>query len=265
MTPNPYAKTPHPENNPLMPFTVIGDPNLETSLEIVKAFIDGGAHALELGFPFSDPSADGPTIQAADVRALKNNLSTEKIFDFITKSRALTDIPIGLLTYYNPVFKHGVDEFYQKAAEAGLTSILIADLPPEEAGDALNAGKKHGIQQIFIVSEHTTAERLKIILEHASGFLYVVSQPGVTGARQEVADTTVDTLKKLRTQTDLPLYVGFGISEAAHVQTVIEAGANCAIVGSALVKTIEANLNTHDQIPEMIRAQIKILTQKESL
>ncbi|MDP2625163.1 MAG: tryptophan synthase subunit alpha [Candidatus Peregrinibacteria bacterium] len=245
--------------SPLMPFTVIGDPSFKTSLKIVKTFAESGAYAIELGFPFSDPTADGPTIQAADNRALKAGITPKSVIEFIKESRKFTNLPIGLLAYYNPILQYGVEKFYREAAKAGLTSILITDLPPEEASEACQYAKHHGLHQIFVVSSLTTPKRLKIILKNASGFLYVVSKPGVTGTKTDLANETIQTIKRLKKQTQLPLYVGFGISESKHVREVVKAGADCAIVGSALVKMIEENLKTQSRIPEIMEKKIRKL------
>jgi len=168
-----------------MPFTVLGDPDYKTSLKIIKQFIDNGADFLELGIPFSDPPADGPVIQLADQRAIKSGMNTDKAFSLIQEVRRHTDIPIGLLVYYNLVFKYGVKKFYTAAARAGVNSILIADLPLEEYEPASKAARASKIDPIFMVSELTTETRLKKILKYARGFLYLVSYLGVTGSQKK--------------------------------------------------------------------------------
>lgn len=245
---------------PVMPFTVIGDPDLKTSLEIVRTFAESGAHSIELGFPFSDPAADGPTIQAADTRALNAGVTTSNVLTFLKNCRTFTDKPIGLLSYYNPILQYGVERFYKEAARAGLTSLLIADLPLEESKESLIYAKRYGINPIFIVSALTSPQRLKQILLHASGFLYVVSKPGITGIQKTIDPETLATLRHLKKQTSLPLHVGFGISTSEHVKAVLKAGADCAIVGSALVKTIENNLKTPSKMLKTIQSQMQALT-----
>lgn len=231
-----------------VPFVVAGDPDFETSLEIVKTLVENGADALEIGFAFSDPIADGPTVQDADLRALNSGMTTDKGFEFVKRIREFTSIPIGLLVYYNLIYKRGIDLFYKQASENGVNAILSADLPPEEAYDAVKAAKKYGVDQIFLAAQTTTNQRLKTISKFSSGFTYLVSVMGVTGARSEVKNSTVDLIKRVRDHNDLPLMVGFGISKPSHVNEVIEAGAEGAIVGSAMIDIIAQNLNNKEKM-----------------
>lgn len=231
-----------------VPFVVAGDPDFETSLEIVKTLVENGADALEIGFAFSDPIADGPTVQDADLRALNSGMTTDKGFVFVKRIREFTSIPIGLLVYYNLIYKRGIDLFYKQASENGVNAILSADLPPEEASDAVKAAKKYGVDQIFLAAQTTTNQRLKTISKFSSGFTYLVSVMGVTGARSEVKNSTVDLIKRVRDHNDLPLMVGFGISKPSHVNEVIEAGAEGAIVGSAMIDIIAQNLNNKEKM-----------------
>jgi tryptophan synthase alpha chain len=230
-----------------IPFTVAGDPDFETSLEIVKKFVDSGADALEIGFPFSDPVADGPSVQSADIRSLNSGMSTERCFEFIREIRRFTSIPIGVLVYYNLIYKMGLEEFYKKAMESGVNGILAADLPPEEAADAVAIAKKNNIDQIFMVAQTTSNERIIEIVEMCSGFLYVVAVMGVTGARSDIKKSTVDLIKRVKTHTNLPLAVGFGISKPEHVKDVIQAGSNGAIVASAIIDIITKNIRDMDK------------------
>ncbi|HAG50363.1 MAG TPA: tryptophan synthase subunit alpha [Deltaproteobacteria bacterium] len=239
----------------LIPFTVVGDPDYGTSLELVKAMIDGGADILELGAAFSDPIADGTTIQAADARVLSNSIHIDDFFSFIADIRAYSmTIPIGALIYANLIYQRGIDAFYQKAKEAGLDSVLVADLPIEEAKPFIRAAKKSRLQSVFIVSPLTDDTRLPAILKQTTGFVYVVARLGVTGAQEEMQGATISLVKRLRAKTDLPLCVGFGISTPEHVRAVCSAGADGAIVGSAIVKRIEQSLSTKGAIPQMVRA-----------
>lgn len=225
-----------------IPFIVAGDPDFETSLCIVKSMVDGGADALEIGFPFSDPIADGPTVQAADTRALNCGMNTDKGFEFVRRIREFTRIPIGLLVYYNLIYKMGLNEFYRKASENGVTGVLAADLPPEESNAAVKAAKDNDINQIFLAAQTTNNERLEKIVELCSGFLYIVPIMGVTGARSQLKIGTVELVERMRSHTQLPICVGFGISKPEHVREVIAAGADGAIVGSALIDVIADNL-----------------------
>jgi tryptophan synthase alpha chain len=235
-----------------VPFVVAGDPDFDTSLAIVKELVKNGADALEIGFAFSDPIADGPTVQEANLRALNSGINIDKNFEFIKKIREFTSIPVGILIYYNLIYQKGIDLFYQQASENGINSILSADLPPEEASEVIKVAKNYGVNQIFLAAQTTTNERLKVISEFSSGFTYLVSVMGVTGARNEVKNSTVDLIKRLRKHNDLPLLVGFGISHPNHVKEVIEAGAEGAIVGSALIEIISQNLNDKERMLQKI-------------
>lgn len=235
-----------------IPFVVAGDPDFETSLKIVKTFVENGADALEIGFPFSDPVADGPTVQLADLRALQSEMTTKKGFEFIRRVREFTDIPIGVLTYYNLIYKMGLNEFYKNAKESGANAILAADLPPEEAEDAVKAAEKHGVQQIFMAAQSTSNERLQEICKMCSGFLYVVTVMGITGARSELENTTVELIERVKAHSELPIAVGFGISKPEHVKNVVKAGADGAIVASAILNIITENLDDKEKMLQKI-------------
>ncbi len=247
----------------LIPFVVVGDPNYKISLEIVKRIIKSGADILELGFVFSEPIADGPTIQTAGVRALKAGVNTDKNFDFIKQIRKFNkDIPIGILIYANLIYQRGIDRFYRDAAKAEIDSVLVADLPIEEAGEYIKAARKNKVNTVFIVSPLTSNERLKKITKKVRGFVYVVSRLGVTGAREDLEEGTLKLLRRIRPKTKLPLCVGFGISKPEHVKAVCKAGADGAIVGSAIVKIIEKNLKNRSLMLKKIENYIKSM--KES-
>lgn len=237
-----------------IPFVVAGDPDFETSLEIVREMVENGADALEIGFAFSDPVADGPTVQAADIRALDSGMTTKRGFEFIRKIREFTSVPIGLLIYYNLIYKMGVNEFYKNARESGVTGILAADLPPEESETAVAAAKENNVDQIFLAAQTTSNERLKKIVDLCSGFLYVVSVMGVTGARTQLKTSTVELVERMRSHTSLPLCVGFGISRPEHVAEVMAAGADGAIVGSALIDVMANNLDNPEALKKEVRA-----------
>lgn len=229
-----------------IPFLVAGDPDYDTSLEIAKTLVDNGADALEIGFPFSDPVADGQSVQNADIRAFNSGMNVKKCFEFLKDLREYTDKPFGLLLYYNLVYKYGIDAFYKKLSEIGVNAVLIADLPPEEATDAIESSNKYGLEQIFIVSQATNNDRLEKITEIVGGFIYVASVMGTTGVRKKVEHNTTDLIKRIRKHTNLPLCVGFGISKPEHIKEVLDAGADGAIVGSALINIIENNLDNED-------------------
>ncbi|WP_455644996.1 tryptophan synthase subunit alpha [Methanosphaera sp.] len=241
-----FKETKENDEGVFIPFLVAGDPDYDTSLELAKALVDSGADALEIGFPFSDPIADGKSVQNGDIRAFKSGMTVAKCFTFLKDLREYTDKPFGLLLYYNLVYQHGIDEFYKKLSDIGVNSILIADLPPEEADDVIEASNKYGIEQVFIVSQATSNERLEQITKIVGGFIYVASVMGTTGARTEVSHDSTDLIKRVREHTDLPLCVGFGISKPEHVKTVLDAGSDGAIVGSAVLNIIEENLDNKD-------------------
>jgi len=226
-----------------MPFVTLGDPNEEQSLEIIKTIIESGADILELGIPFSDPMADGPTIQKSSQRALNKGMNTDKAFEMVKKIRKFSDVPIVFLTYYNIVLQYPIETFFQACKEHEVQGIVIPDLPIEEAGLALKESKKNDVHIIFLIAPNTSEARLTKITEHASGFLYFVTLFGTTGTREQVKKPALDHLLKLRAISDLPVLPGFGISSPAHVREYLDAGADGVIVGSAIVKIIEENLN----------------------
>lgn len=237
-----------------MPFVVAGDPDPETSFEVLSALAQAGSDVLELGFAFSDPVADGPVIQAADTRALAAGMTPESSFALIERVNLAFDRPMVLLMYYNLVLQYGIDAFYRRAKAAGVEGVLVADLPLEHAGPALEAAHAHDVAPIFIASARSPTSRLQAIAEAGGGFVYTVAQLGVTGARSEVSDTLGPTLSRLRAVTDLPLLPGFGISTPAHVRAVRRLGADGAIVGSALVKHIEAHLDAPARMVDAVGA-----------
>ncbi len=242
-----------------IPFFVIGDPDYKTSLKAVKAALEAGADMLELGIGFSDPIADGPSIQAADLRALEAGMTVDRCFEFIEEVRGFSDVPMGLLVYYNLLLRRGVDRFCRQAAKAGLDGILAADVPIEEAGPVIEGCKSSGIDPIFMVTPTTTEERMRKILAHADGFLYLVALLGVTGARGDLHPEALRLIRRVRSRTDLPLCVGFGISRPEHVRALSRAGADGAIVGSAIVNLIARNLHNGTKMPEAVRRYVRTM------
>ncbi|WP_042708134.1 tryptophan synthase subunit alpha [Methanobrevibacter wolinii] len=251
-----------------IPFLVVGDPDYETSIEIAKTMVDNGADALEIGFPFSDPVADGKTVQNADIRSFKSGTTIEKCFKFLEELREYTDKPFGLLLYYNIIYKYGIDAFYERLSKLGVNAVLVADLPPEESEYVRKASKEYGVEEIFIAAPSTTTERLKLIADYASGFIYTVSVMGITGARDKVEHNTTDMIKRMRKHTDMPLCVGFGISKPEHVKEVINSGANGAIVGSAIINIIADNLDNKEKMLNDIKeyvSSMKLATKKDDV
>lgn len=223
-------------------FTVAGDPDRTTSIRISRALIGGGTDILELGIPFSDPVADGPTIQKADERSLASGMKTDRVFSMVRELRKDTEVPIVFLTYYNTVYRRGIDRFYREAAEVGVDGILIADMPVEESDEVTAVAGRYGIDPIFLITQTTSDERIRKIAERAHGYLYLVAVLGVTGVREDVSAGAIDLLKRVRRFTDIPLALGFGISTPAHTKVCAQAGADGVIVGSAIVGIVEKNL-----------------------
>jgi tryptophan synthase alpha chain len=227
-----------------IPFVTLGDPGPEQSFEIIKTLIDAGADALELGIPFSDPSADGITIQLAAQRALNAGVTTDTCIDIIRKVRNYApQIPIGLLIYANLIFARGLDKFYADMSEAGVDSVLIADVPIRESAPFIKAAQQHQVAPIFIAPPNANEATLKQVAELSQGYTYVLSRAGVTGTESKAqmpAGNLLGTLSKFNAP---PLVLGFGISQPAQVKEAIACGAQGAISGSATVKIIEQHLN----------------------
>jgi tryptophan synthase alpha chain len=227
-----------------VPFCVLGDPTPDASFGVIEALVRGGADALELGIPFSDPVADGPTIQAADVRALDAGTRPADAWRIIARVRAAhPDIPIGLLVYANLVESPGRGAFYRAAAEAGVDSVLVADVPTLEVRPFAKAAEEAGIEPVLIATATASGAALDVIAATTRGYTYVVSRRGVTGA-EEHADTDQGALlERLRARNAAPALLGFGISTPDHVKTTLAAGAAGAISGSAVVRIVERHLD----------------------
>ncbi len=237
--------------NRLVAYVAAGDPDLSTSAGILRALARGGADAIEVGVPFSDPVADGPVIQRASERALAAGATLAKVLDLVERTRADLPVPIVLFTYVNPILRLGVPEFVSRAAGAGIDGVLLLDLPIEESGamhEALDAG---GLDQIFLVSPTTTDARLAEAARLGRGFLYAISRLGVTGARKDVATSAAPLVARIRGATQLPVALGFGISKPEHVREVT-AYADAAVVGSAIVDVIERAERESADVPEAV-------------
>lgn len=232
-----------------VPFVTIGDPGAELSFDIIKTLIDAGADALELGIPFSDPIADGPTIQGANIRALAAGVTPAMCFDIISGIRAYhPTIPIGLLLYSNLVMAKGIDNFYQQAALAGVDSVLIADVPLHESKLFRQSAIKHDIAPIFIVPPNVDDDDLRQIASYGRGYTYLLSRAGVTGTETVAAMPTSALISRIRSYNPAPPLLGFGISKPEHVADAIASGAAGAISGSAIVKLIEQHQHQPQQL-----------------
>jgi tryptophan synthase alpha chain len=221
-------------------FVMLGDPDLETSGAILDALVEGGADMIEVGIPFSDPIADGPTIQAAAERALAAGATTARCFDLLEQFRRHhQDVPVGVLTYANLVLARGRDAFYAACAKAGVDSVLVADAPVMEAGPFVRSAREHGIDPVLIAAPNTPLATLKRIAELGQGYTYCVARAGVTGTETEMQLNHGDLLRQLREFGAPPPVLGFGISRPEHVRAALDAGAAGVISGSAIVRIVE--------------------------
>src|SRR5512137_320737 len=227
-------------------FTVAGDPDKATCVRIARALISGGTDILELGVPFSDPVADGPTIQKADERALAAGTIPDSVFEIVKEIRKESEVPLVFLTYFNIIYHRGVERFYREARDAGVDGILIADMPIEESEEICMVASRYGIDPVFLIAQTTSDSRIKKIVAKAGGYVYLVAVLGVTGVRDHVSEEAIDLLNRVRRYTTLPLALGFGISTPAHANVCTRAGADGVIVGSAIVEIVERNLKDTD-------------------
>lgn len=247
-----------------VPFVTLGDPTPQRSMDIIDTLVAAGADALELGIPFSDPLADGPTIQGANIRALAANTTPIACFEILTQIRAkYPELPIGLLMYANLVFAGGIDNFYRRCADAGVDSVLIADVPVNASHEFRMAAEAHAIHPIFIAPPNADAETLKTVSELGGGYTYLLSRAGVTGAETKAEMPIEPLLACLKSHNAPPALLGFGISTPEQVKAAIKAGAAGAISGSAVVNIIEHNLHDHTEMLNQLSnfvTQMKLAT-----
>jgi tryptophan synthase alpha chain len=222
----------------IVAYITAGDPSLEATLKFVFALAEAGADVIELGIPFSDPLADGPTIQRASERALRAGTTLAKVLDLVRRIRQTSQVPLVLFSYYNPILQMGLEKFASTAADAGADGVLATDLTPEESEEYRRILAVHHLDTIFLGAPTSTDERLAKIAGCSSGFLYLISRTGVTGAKDALPDDLPALLRRARSVTQLPIAVGFGISLPGHV-SVLGGLADAAVVGSALVSEIE--------------------------
>ena len=229
----------------LIPYIMAGDPSLDAAGRFVAQLKEAGADIIELGVPFSDPLADGPTIQKAHERALQKGVTLRKVIALVREIRQTSEIPLILMTYFNPVFKFGIDAFVKEVVSAGVDGVIIPDLIPDEAHDFITIARKHKLDTIFLLAPTSTLERIKRIVKASTGFIYYVSITGITGAKLSIGDPMKDTLELIKNNTNKPVAVGFGIStpeEAAEISKI----ADGVIVGSAIVKLIAEDKDIKD-------------------
>lgn len=234
-----------------IPFITAGDPDLATTEELLVVLANSGATLIELGVPFSDPMADGPVIQRASERALKHGFNLQEILDTVNRTRKQIDTPIILFSYYNPLLQFGLKRVAKAVKDAGLDGVLVTDLTPEESGEFEAELRANCLDIIFLVAPTSTDERLKLVAQRASGFIYAVSRAGVTGAQSTVSAEAEKLVNRMRHFSELPIAVGFGISNAEQVRDV-NRYADAVVVGSAIVAEME-RVGSSPDLAEAIR------------
>ena len=241
-----------------IPFITCGDPDLETTAAVVRAAVDNGADLIELGIPFSDPTAEGPVIQGANLRALRGGVKTDKVFDLVRELRTDVTVPMVFMTYANVVFSYGAEKFISTCAEIGIDGLILPDIPFEEKEEFLPVCRKYGVALISLIAP-TSENRIGMIAREAEGFIYLVSSLGVTGMRSEINTDLGSIVKIIRENTSVPCAVGFGIStpEQAGKMAAISDG---AIVGSAIVRLLEQHgKNAPKYVGELVKAMKEAL------
>jgi tryptophan synthase alpha chain len=229
----------------LIPYVMAGDPDITTTRELIVALEQAGCDIIELGAPFSDPLADGPTIQKAALRSLEHRTSIADVLRLITEVRSASSLPLIIMTYYNLIFRYGEENFVHDAVSAGLDGIILPDLPPDEAVTLIPLAKKAGLDTIFLLAPTSTDERIKLVVKASQGFIYYVSLTGVTGAQLGLPQSAIrESVARIKAMTDKPVAVGFGISTPDQAAQIAMGGADGVIVGSALVKIIEQHLGS---------------------
>ena len=254
-----FASTKQENRACFISYTCAGDPDYQTSVEICRLLAENRVDLLEIGVPFSDPLADGPTNQLAAERALSGGMNHEKLLRLVKEVRTFTQKPIVLYTYFNLVYARGITTYVKELTTAGVDGLLTLDLPPEEAGDLISASRQMGLKNIFIVAPTTPPERVELIAKASSGFIYYVSREGVTGEQPDISYELENPLKSIRERTSLPVVVGFGISNASQVRAV-GAIADGVVVGSALVNCIGRNSNDRKIMMSILAEKLQTLT-----
>lgn len=236
----------------LVCFVTAGDPDMETTRRVVLEIARAGADVVELGIPFSDPIADGPSIQAASMRALEAGATVSAVLDLVRAIRNDSDVPLTLMSYYNPIRQYEMERFARDASSAGADAVIVTDLTPEESGVWKSAADANGIDTVFLLAPTSTNSRIEKVVKLASGFIYCVSRTGVTGAQSQLAEGIEDLVECIKALSPLPVAVGFGISKPEHVAEVCSY-ADAAVVGSALVNLIAERAGTDGLLPEVNR------------
>lgn len=254
-----FARCEEEDRAAFIPFLVAGDPSLESTAAQLEAVAAGGADIIELGVPFSDPIADGPTIQRAATRALVAGAKMPAILDLVARHRDRLGVPIVLFTYFNPIHARGIERFAEQAGASGVDGVLCVDLPPEEGSRALvPALREQGVDSIYLLAPTSSRERMKRVADASSGFIYYVSRTGVTGEQEALPADLLREVKRLRRRLPLPLAVGFGISTPAQVAAVGEV-ADGVVVGSALVRLVE-EMGADPGLPAALERRVRELS-----
>jgi tryptophan synthase alpha chain len=256
-----FARTRAEGRPAVIPFLPAGWPELNDTVRLVEAAIEGGADAVEIGLPFSDPLGDGPVNQQAYEQAIKAGCTTETVFAAVAELRARgVRAPLLVMGYFNPVLAYGVNRFVEAAARAGVDGFIIVDLPPQEAAELEVPAREAGLHMVYLLAPTSTDDRIRLVAAHGSGFIYCVGVVGITGARSELSAELPEFIARVRARTDLPLAVGFGISAREHVAAV-GGLADAAVVGSAFVRTIAEA--TAPERPDAVRAFVEEITGRE--
>jgi len=234
----------------LIPFLTAGDPDLGTTGDLMRVAVASGADLIELGVPFSDPSADGPILQRSAEIGVRAGASLPRVFELVSEFRRESDVPVILYGYYNPIFHYGPERFAADARRAGVDAALVVDLPPEEAAELLQWTRPAGVHLIFLLAPTSGPDRVRRVLKHAAGFIYYVSVTGVTGVRPMDAAVVRPVIERLRTATALPIGVGFGISTPEQAAAVA-AFADAAVVGSAIMRLVDQHRGTTHLVTEV--------------
>ena len=253
-----FAELKSTKQKAFIPFITAGDPDLETTICLVSELERAGSHMVELGIPFSDPVADGPVIQRASERALKRGYRLADYLSAVRTIRRESAIPIILFSYFNPVLQYGLERLAQDARSAGVDGVLVTDMTPEEGGEYCACLERHELDPIFLVAPTSDDRRVEAIARCSRGFIYLVSRTGITGERQNLSDSIVPTLARVRKHSDLPVAVGFGVSRPEHVREIWKI-ADGAVVGSAIVAQIEKE-GRSPELPARIGAFCRWLT-----
>ena len=222
----------------LIPYITVGYPNTATTLKVVSLLASSGCDIIELGIPFSDPLADGATIQRASYEALRQGVTPKICLEVAQELRQQVEVPLVFMTYYNPVLKFGLEQFCSKCAEVGIDGLIIPDLPPEEGQELEKSTRSHGLDLVYLLSPASTEQRIRLVASKASGFIYLVSLTGVTGARDKLPAELESFVARVRARTEIPLCVGFGVSTLEQARRIAEV-ANGVIIGSRIIQLIE--------------------------